>query len=231
MLICAATLAELSACGAEVVARASINAELPFALDTSGKDAYLLTGVGIPAVFEAFASVPAELWTEIDGLLNIGIAGAYPNSGMAIGDIVVAEGEVYGDVGMELPADPGFQFLIDTPFASNIYRDTLPAVRPGWALKEAPSGYRLHARRGCTVNACTGTEATGVLRASRFGAGFETMEGAAVAQIARRYHAPFSEIRAISNIAALRDMRPENIRLALTNLSLYLETCRPVSAV
>ena len=48
--------------------------------------------------------------------------------------------------------------------------------------------------------------------------GFESMEGAAVAQIGQRFGIPVSEIRAISNIASRRDMRPENIRLALTHL-------------
>ena len=48
------------------------------------------------------------------------------------------------------------------------------------------------------------------------------MEGAAVAQIGAARNMPVTEIRAISNIAAHRDMRPENIQLALANLRRFL---------
>ncbi|MBV9848547.1 MAG: hypothetical protein JO250_02550, partial [Armatimonadetes bacterium] len=80
--------------------------------------------------------------------------------------------------------------------------------------------------RGCTVNACAGTEATGRRREELFGAAFETMEGAAVAQAGQMLGIPVAEVRAISNIAARRDMRPENIRRALDRLAAFFEQCR-----
>ncbi len=52
------------------------------------------------------------------------------------------------------------------------------------------------------------------------------MEGAAIAQIGQQEGIPVCELRAISNIAAHRDMRPDNIALALTNLRTYLQACR-----
>jgi hypothetical protein len=79
------------------------------------------------------------------------------------------------------------------------------------------------------VNTCAGTHATGARRAALTGAAFESMEGAAVALWGTLTGPPTSvcEIRAISNVAADRDMRPENIRLALGNLAHYLAACRP----
>ena len=59
------------------------------------------------------------------------------------------------------------------------------------------------------------------MRRDLFEAQFETMEGAAVAQIAQRLDVPFYEVRAISNIAADRDMRPENIKIALESLQAF----------
>lgn len=219
LLVCAATAFELAAC--------------PEAALPPGA-ARVVTGVGIPGTF-------AGLWPPLppaDGalpslILNIGIAGAYPGTGIAIGDVVLADGEVYGDVGFELPEEPGFRHVAEAEFGRPFYADPLPTVLPPGLRREAPEGggFRVHLARGCTVNCCAGTEGTGLSRARLFGAGFETMEGAAVAQVGRRHGVPVCEVRAISNVAARRDMRPENIRLALRNLSRYLETCDLAAAV
>jgi futalosine hydrolase len=144
---------------------------------------------------------------------------------MAIGDVVVGESEVYGDVGFELPQEPWFQPITGAAFCSAFYRREL-TLTPYVAPEEAPTGYAVHRARGCTVSCCTGTAATGRLRAGVFGAGFETMEGAAVAQVGVLTSTPVAEVRAISNMASDRDMRPENIALALANLRDYLRRCR-----
>jgi len=202
MLVCAATEFELMA--------------------FVGEGEKVVSGVGIPATFAGLRRPEA-----LPGLLlNIGVGGAYPGSGIGIGDVVVADGEVYGDVGFELPEEPGFRAVTDSPFGE-FYREPLPTVRPPeWArLDDAELGFKVHVARGCTVNSCTGTQATGIWRRDRFGVGFESMEGAAVAQIGREWGVPVCEIRAISNIAGDRDMRPENIRRALDSLRIYLKLC------
>jgi futalosine hydrolase len=177
-----------------------------------------------PAILTGGEGAPGK-GTAISLILNIGIAGAYPGTGLAIGDIVLADGEVFGDVGFELPEAPHFRHIAESEFGNEVYADPLPTVRPVAFRDTAPAGCRVHVARGCTVNACAGTDATGERRARLFGAGFETMEGAAVALVGRTVGIPVCEVRAISNIAARRDMRPENIRLALQNLTRYLETC------
>ena len=199
LLICAATERELAAFGVP-------SAEMEL----------LVTGVGIPLALartlEALGRMrPARV-------LNIGIAGAYPGSGLAIGDVVMGASEVYGDVGFELPEEPRFRHISESPWGAPYQEPVTLTVFPEFA--GAREG------RGCTVNACTGTEATGRLRERLFGAAFETMEGAAVAYAAYRLFTPVCEIRAISNIASDRDMRPENIKLALDSLRSYLQQCR-----
>lgn len=206
LLVCAATAFELSVCP-----------EL-------GGVRRVVTGVGIPATF---AHLPDALKASpVDLIVNIGIAGAYPNSGMVIGDIVLANGEFYADMGMELPGEPGFLALPDTDFGA-FYAEPLATVVPDTFLQMPLEidHYRIHRAHGATVNACTGTEATGLWREKRYAVGFETMEGAAVAQIGKQFGIPVCEIRAISNIAANRDMRPENIRHALDNLRHFLASC------
>ena len=180
-----------------------------------GQDSFL-TGVGVPVALAQTLLVAGRLRPA--RILNIGIAGAYPGSGLAIGDIIVGTSEVYGDVGFELPKEPRFRHISESPWGAPYQEPVTLTVFPEFA--GAREG------RGCTVNACTGTEATGRLRERLFGAAFETMEGAAVAYAAYRLFTPVCEIRAISNIASDRDMRPENIKLALDSLRSYLQQCR-----
>ncbi len=153
--------------------------------------------------------------SEASRILNIGIAGAYPGSGLSIGDVVVAKSEVFGDVGMELPSEDTFLPISATPFGGIFYRS--PLEMEPWLFDSLP------ACAGCTVNSCTGTLRTGQFREKVFGAQFETMEGAAVAQVGASNVIQVTEVRAISNIAADRDMRPENIRLAIDALRIALE--------
>ena len=201
LLVCAATEMELEAFGA-------LHRE-------AGQDSFL-TGVGIPVALAQTLLIAGRL--RPSRILNIGIAGAYPSSGLAVGDIVVGTSEVYGDVGFELPEAPGFRHIGESPWGA-FYQQPQPlTVFPEFA--GAATG------RGCTVNACTGTEATGRLRERLFGAAFETMEGAAVAQGGIILEVPVCEVRAISNIAADRDMRPENIKFALESLRTYFQRCR-----
>ena len=193
-LICAATEEELRAYGRT----------------PHGGTHFLVTGVGIPL---ALASTLDALQRQRPArILNIGIAGAYPGSGLGIGDIVTADSEVYGDIGFELPQTPHFRPIHESPFGI-AYQAPLPLIPvPG-----------LTVGRGCTVNACAGTDTTGLMRAALFGAIFETMEGAAVAHAGHLQGVPVSEVRAISNIAAHRDMRPENIRRALESLTRFFQ--------
>lgn len=201
LMVCAATEMELRAFGPR--------------REEAGQDSFF-TGVGVPiALAQTLLIAGRERPARI---LNIGIAGAYPGSGLAIGDIVIGTSEVYGDVGFELPEEPGFRHIRESPWGAPYQEPVTLTVFPEFAgAREA---------RGCTVNACTGTEATGRLRERLFDAHFETMEGAAVAYAAHRLFTPVCEVRAISNIASDRDMRPENIKLALESLQSYFQKCR-----
>jgi futalosine hydrolase len=222
MLVCAATLRELKTYSEEA-ACLDLSDDAFFARSEDGETAYLLTGVGIPLALGRLLPLLPTLRPRL--VLNIGIAGAYPESGLSIGDIVLADGEIYGDIGFDLPDSPGFQPLSQTAMNAGFYGQPFPTHRAPEFRAEPNGDYRLHVGRGCTVNACTGTEAMGRLRARLFGAAFETMEGAAVAQAAGQHGIPVCEIRAISNLAARRDMRPENIARALRNLESYLRAC------
>lgn len=167
---------------------------------------HLVTGVGMPAVYRSF------LESDIAGpLISIGIAGAYRDTNLQIGDVVFVGREVIGDLGMELPDHPNFSPLWDFPFGASHVKVDLCAPRIGC----------VQIVNGCTVSMVTGTRATGIRRRDIFGASIETMEGYAVADIANARGVRCIEIRAISNFAAERDMQPANIRVALDALSTF----------
>ena len=201
LLVCAATEMEMRGFG-------DVRAE--------AEQGCFITGVGVPtALAQTLLIAGREAPARI---LNVGIAGAYPGSGLAIGDVVLGTSEVYGDVGFELPEEPGFRHIRESPWGAAYAHPLALAVFPEFA--GAREG------RGCTVNTCTGTAVTGRRRERLFEAAFETMEGAAVAQAGEILGVPVCEVRAISNIASGRDMRPENIQIALDALAAYFQKCR-----
>ena len=193
LLVCAATDFEL-ACFPE-----------------SGGVLRAVTGVGIPATLSLLPPLLKEHRPAL--VLNIGIAGAYPGADLEIGELVLGESDLFGDIGFGLP-DGGFDPIQSGRFGG--FYQPLPLAPLPDGAEPLPVG------RGCTVNACCGTRAVGEFRRDSFGARFETMEGAAVALACRDAEVSLIQIRAISNIAAERDMRLENIRLALDALSDYL---------
>ena len=204
-----------------VLVCAATEFELACFPDTEGV-AKAVTGVGVPATLALLPPLLEKFRPTL--AVNIGIAGAYPETGLEIGDVVLGEREVFGDLGFELPGG-GFTPLQDSPFGA--WYEPLPLRLPfpradevGNMPREGAGGWV--AGVGVTVNACTGTLATGERRRDRFGASFETMEGAAFALACRGAGVPAMEVRAISNVAAERDMRPENIKLALASLTEFL---------
>ncbi len=216
ILVCAATLPELQTFSEET--RELVLSEAnPFV--QKGEQGFLLTGVGLPAALATLFSVLPTCRPE--QILNIGIAGAYPNSGLQIGDVVMGESEVYGDIGFELPEAPYFQSISESRFAGSLYANpfSLYCVQE-WITPSVRFG------RGSTVNSCTGSEQVGLAREQVLQAHFETMEGAAVAQVGKQFEIPVCEVRTISNIASTRDMRLENIRFALERLRAHFGACR-----
>lgn len=216
ILLCAATLRELDAClrAAGTPFDSLPDGPRPWARRL-GRHLAAVTGVGIPLTVARLMPLASEFRPE--RIVNVGIAGAYPGSGLAIGDLVAAESEIFGDLGMESAGPEGFLPLAGMPWCDAEYLRPLalslePFAGTGW----------LRPARGCTVNACTGREGTGLLRRARTGADFESMEGAAVALAARELGVSASEARAISNIASTRDMRAGNIASALGNLGTYM---------
>jgi len=155
----------------------------------------LCTGVGL--VSAAHAVTLAVVAGRPDAIVVCGVGGAYPDSGLDIGDVVAADFECYGDLGAETPTGfldmkaLGFPVI---PGPTPIYNDLPLQVFP------------VERRVKCvTVATCTGTDAVARAIEARTRGAVENMEGAAVVHVAHLPGVPVGEVRGVSNRVTNRD--------------------------
>ncbi|MBA4373264.1 MAG: futalosine hydrolase [Thermodesulfovibrio sp.] len=162
-------------------------------------------------------------------VINFGIGGAYPSSGLAVGDVAIATKEIYADEGVWLKE--GLQTLetTDIPLVRTgrrryynefplINRQTKKFVSLNLlASWEQDIGASIRTGPFATVSACTGTNKRAEEIEKRFGVICENMEGAAVAHICALYGISLIEVRGISNIVEERNRASWNIAGAAEN--------------
>jgi len=160
-----------------------------------------------------------------DLVMNIGVGGAYASAGLAIGDIAIAEKEIYGDegvmlrdglhdvtcIGFPLLQKGGKKYFNEFPLDQKLIQKALRSIAAHEAAFAVRSGPFV------TVSACTGTTKRAREIEKRFLAVCENMEGAAIAHVCARYGIPLVEMRGISNLVRDRDLSGWNIRLAAEN--------------
>lgn len=175
----------------------------------AGRPALLLCG-GLGAVNTAHSLTCVLQARRPSLVLQVGVGGAYPGAGLAIGDLALATSEQYGDLGVRTaagwqPAEAigipvleldGVRYFNDFPLDAEL------VARAAEALCRSPElGLPGAVRAGpfVTVQECTGLATLAAERAAPQGAICESMEGAAAAHLCRLYGVPFLELRGISN--------------------------------
>lgn len=173
----------------------------------------------------AAAAVAAVCACDRHGAVYLfGCGGAYPGSGLSVGDLAVATDEVYGDEGVLAPAGFLDMAAIGLPLLERErkrYYDRFPAdsallghAMPLLTQLAAAAGRKLASGTFVTVSTCSGTARAGEALARRCGGICESMEGAAAAQTCARYGIPFLEVRGISNLVEDRDLSRWELKLA-----------------
>ena len=161
---------------------------------------------------------PQALWL-------FGCGGAYPGTGLKIGDLALADCEIFGDEGVD--TDQGFHDLASMGLvmrqASRPFYNTWPVDRQlyDWAQphlsgQAAKSSITLCSGHFVTVSSCTGTatKAKEIVRRTR---GIcENMEGAAVALACQQLSIPLLEMRGISNLVEDRDTARWDLAAGMT---------------
>lgn len=198
------------------------------ASEESTRIVFIISGIGTSNASAATALV-AHLFTP-DLLVTTGCAGAYPGSGLEIGDIALATTEVFAEEGVVTPE--GWRSLehIGIPLLDRTgrrYFNEIPLSPLANAAALEVAGQlgiaTLTTGRFLTVATCSGTNARGDELKERFGGICENMEGAAVALMAARYGIECLELRGISNYVEDRDRTRWNIILAVANSQRFLE--------
>lgn len=144
-------------------------------------------------------------------VIQTGIAGAYVPANIPVGSVLLADTEIYGDIGVML--DDGWRPMeeIGIPLVeANGSREARFNYFPLDAVlvkRASEAAGPLVARTGkfLTLSQVTGVRALGDSLHERFGALCETMEGAAAAHVCALHDVPFLEVRGISNLVENRD--------------------------
>lgn len=143
---------------------------------------------GIGKISGAVSAVLAFEKFPVKKAIISGIAGAYPSSGLTVGEIAIADREIDADKGLLISCDDkddSFIFMNNCEGVLLYIPDFLKNKKIGTFL---------------TVSACTGNLNRAKFLEKKFNAICENMEGAAIANVAQIYKIPVSEIRSISNI-------------------------------
>lgn len=166
--------------------------------------AIVRTGVG--PVNAAHAVTLAITRSRPTAIVVCGIGGAYPSSGLGVGDVACAESECYGELGASSP--DGFLDMRALGFPIVDGPSPLFNVLP---MRLFPSPTRV---RFVTMSTCTGTDDAARAIEARTGGAVESMEGAAVAHVAHLHGILVGELRGISNIVTDRNTKAWRIKEA-----------------
>ncbi len=164
------------------------------------------------------ATVIAILQFGAEKIINLGIGGAFVSSGLNVGGLAICTEDIYVEegtltrkghrdlrkIGLELI--PKRDIYNRIPFSDALAQRAEAVLSKGsWRYKKG---------RFITVSTVTGTSSMARELESRYRAICESMEGAAVGQIALSFGIPALQIRGISNLIEDRDRRKWRIKEA-----------------
>jgi futalosine hydrolase len=170
----------------------------------------VVTGIGAVNTAHALTQHLATNGTP-SLVVQMGVAGAYVPADVAVGSVLLADTEIYGDLGVLTPHGwqpmeeigiPLLEASLSHPARFNYFPLDARLVERA----EAAAG-NLVERTGkfLTVSQVTGVRAVGDVLYKRFGALCESMEGAAAAHVCAMHGVPFLEVRGVSNLVEDRD--------------------------
>lgn len=147
----------------------------------------VISGVGLTAT--SLASIKAISRDKPDLLILAGIAGVYPHAPFKIGEVVLVQSEVEGDLGFFTPE--GFMHLAHLPLDMDFER------RHTLSCPHLPSSLPFPLARSMSLNAAMATFV------DTRQVDIENMEGAAFFHVCLTEKQRFLELRAISNIVRI----------------------------
>ena len=176
-------------------------------------------GIGKSNTAAGLALLIAELKPK--RVIQFGIAGMYPGSGLEISELALAESETHIDCGRK--DDSGFTGMKDIGFAllqkDKAYYNVFPVDKE---LKKEFISFGLEPKPFATSETITGNSANAIEIEKQFGVALESMEGAAAAQTCLALDTPFIELRAVSNVVGETNKANWRIDKAVRKLNDFL---------
>ena len=182
---------------------------------------FLVTGMGPVATAARLSNYLTRHASRIDGVFNIGVAGAYIDSGLAALDLCLAQQEFLGDFGICM--QDGIK-----DFDTGFLKPGLPLLFNNILAQRFKSMLNSHdisfnVVNFVTVNCCSGTAKRGEFLRKKFAAGCENMEGAAVAMVCENFNVPCVELRCVSNMVEDRDRERWQLAEAIEKVCMAAE--------
>ena len=163
----------------------------------------LITGVGM--VNTAINLTKELVENEYDLVVNMGVSGSF-SSDILIGDVVEVVEDNFSEIGFE----NGVSF---SEF-SELNVKTSYEIKGETTLRKVKS---------ITVNTVHGNEKSIDDIVKTLNPDIESMEGAAVFQVCKKFKIPCLQIRSISNKVEIRNKENWNLELAISNLNKEVE--------
>ncbi|MFP4167330.1 MAG: futalosine hydrolase [Desulfonatronovibrionaceae bacterium] len=212
LLVTAATKKELAAFlgTGDVLAKTVVNGREVFCLST---------GVG---VINAASTLSAFLQSHpVSAVLNVGIAGSLDPNRLALGDLALADREIWPELGIR--TDTGLEMRrLNFPLVNlqgkEIYEtlDLDPVAGAGWGGVMLPPDWPRETF--LTVSGVSGTRRMAAELRDRYSAKMENMEGFALAFVSAKLDIPFLEVRSVSNVAGSREKKDWDFPRAFKSL-------------
>ena len=180
----------------------------------------LITGVG--TINTALHLTKALMQKKYAGVIHLGIAGSYKKDIFPLATCCYIEKEIWAEYGIMQENNCASATDFPMPcvrlekehFSSTLINDV---ERNMQILKLHMPKNKVQAS-ALTLNAVSASEKRACLLEKEFSADIEIMEGFATAQTCKYFDTPYIHIRAISNIAGVRDKKQWQISEALSSL-------------
>jgi len=152
---------------------------------------------------------------RFERVLLFGIAGAYPEAGLALGECALAEREIQADLGLKDGGMKGMGFPT-LVVGGQPYHNRFPLDKAFTAELKQQLG--LPAKQFLTRDLVSENPSEARQLARKWEAELENMEGAAFAQTCLWLGLAGAELRAVSNVAGVRDKSQWRLRQAVEAL-------------
>lgn len=176
----------------------------------------LIAGVGSPAtIYHLLKKVSAS---GFDLVIQAGIAGMFPESGLDLSDTVLVRSDIFADLGIE--EKKNFSTLSDMGFTdANAfpYKNGMLVNENKWL-----DSFEIKKVAAVTVNKITDDPFQIELFGNKYRPQAESMEGAAFHLVCLSESIPFLQLRSISNLVGERDKTRWKMKEAVVKLNAAL---------